>query len=596
MFIILMAILLSNYLGNDIANLVGNIAYIPVSGAFVTISTILTLRRRKTTLNKFLFCLALSSALWFVAEMSWIILKLIYNENPFPSAADLIYTSGYIPISVSLFLLAKPNLKKISIDVKIIATIISLAVLIPLILLASNHQHENLVLQTISFGYPVFDAVLLWFTVICVMSFAKKKNGSLTFIIAAICCLIIGDTAFAASIMDETYYVGKPLEIFWLWSYALFTYSIITLRKQSDKFEAVLQGNVEVRQLKITPKYKTLLSFAAISVLFVIVFSSLGYFKFTHFSTNEELVIRPALYAGLVLTVGCIIFGIVLNRKSEKFSPLLRDVKHGNDQLQVIQHQIDRLEARSKRNSRIILIGISAVFLVFLSYITISMDSTTGATQLTSSYIIENLKGDRINTYVAWKVPEDKTLQVSLINTASISDEKIQSMVNAIMSESTISLPNKFMNKDPPDLSSTYYRGWKGALESVKQKTTFPIPTSFDISNSDRSIGDIVIILSTQNDADGTFGFTRLIIDDHNNQILKAYITIFNVKNLDNDELSSVVRHEFGHAIGLMHSTDKSDLMFPTFRTGSAFISECDLDAVISLYNDEKITDVICRQ
>lgn len=56
-----------------------------------------------------------------------------------------------------------------------------------------------------------------------------------------------------------------------------------------------------------------------------------------------------------------------------------------------------------------------------------------------------------------------------------------------------------------------------------------------------------------------------------------------------------MTRHEFGHAMGLGHSTDPEDMMAPNFHSMHAFISECDLDAMISLYNGEKLTEVVCR-
>ena len=55
------------------------------------------------------------------------------------------------------------------------------------------------------------------------------------------------------------------------------------------------------------------------------------------------------------------------------------------------------------------------------------------------------------------------------------------------------------------------------------------------------------------------------------------------------------MRHEFGHALGLAHSTAPEDLMFPTITTSIPFISECDVDAITSLYNGNRQSEVMCE-
>ena len=50
-----------------------------------------------------------------------------------------------------------------------------------------------------------------------------------------------------------------------------------------------------------------------------------------------------------------------------------------------------------------------------------------------------------------------------------------------------------------------------------------------------------------------------------------------------------------GHAIGLAHSTAPEDLMHPEIKTNFPYISECDIDALQSLYDGAKTSQVVCE-
>ena len=89
-------------------------------------------------------------------------------------------------------------------------------------------------------------------------------------------------------------------------------------------------------------------------------------------------------------------------------------------------------------------------------------------------------------------------------------------------------------------------------------------------------------------------GVTKILVDDASEQILKARITIYNVDELSDAEFITITRHEFGHALGLAHSTATDDLMYPTIQEDNALISQCDIDAMASLYSGEKIAQVTC--
>ena len=213
---------------------------------------------------------------------------------------------------------------------------------------------------------------------------------------------------------------------------------------------------------------------------------------------------------------------------------------------------------------------------------------------LKGKFTIKNLKGEAISTWATWNLVENETLYVSIINQEKFPQNKIDVVKEAILSTETDEIDNSLLNKEQSG-SSTYYKGWKGALENIGQSSTeFYIPKKIEVSETD-SDGDIIIQLTNDLDMDGNSGYTNSIVDQ--NQILHATITVYLVGDLTNERLATVVRHEFGHALGLPHSTDTEDLMAPVTATKYPYISECDMNAIVSLYNNKQSTgDFVCEK
>ena len=216
--------------------------------------------------------------------------------------------------------------------------------------------------------------------------------------------------------------------------------------------------------------------------------------------------------------------------------------------------------------------------------------------QIKSSYLIENLRGDTIDTWLSWRLVKDDILHISIVNSDKY-PEKVEIIKNAIQSTESIEIDDSLLHKGPPGVTSTYYLGWKGALEEASGTSTkFFIPKNLEVVESDRGEGDIIITLTDQKSGDGYSGFTKSIADETQNQILKSQITIYETSQLTDNQLSTIIRHEFGHALGLAHSTTPEDLMYPTVETEYPFISECDIDAITSLYDGNESSQVVCEK
>ena len=210
-----------------------------------------------------------------------------------------------------------------------------------------------------------------------------------------------------------------------------------------------------------------------------------------------------------------------------------------------------------------------------------------------SKYYIENLKGDSINTYVHWEIIPDEPLYVNIKNHANLSEEKIQLVKDAILSTESFEVDKHKISKAPKGTKSKYYVGWQGALSEINQETKYPIPKSFEIISTNNSAGEIIITFTNMIDMDGVIGVTKGTT--YGNQILKSEITIYNTSSLSDRTLIEVVRHEMGHALGLGHSSASEDLMHPQIITPIPFISECNVSAIIQLYDGKTNDEVICE-
>jgi hypothetical protein len=192
-------------------------------------------------------------------------------------------------------------------------------------------------------------------------------------------------------------------------------------------------------------------------------------------------------------------------------------------------------------------------------------------TFLPSNILGQNTKSTM--TVLPWELQKDETLYVVIQKTPTVSSQKIEIVKNAILSEKSITIDGK-----------TLYDGWQGALQKASEyKTQFPMPKKLEIVESAPTTKVITIIISPTPAENGYSGYTTFIESDH--KISKSTITIYDVNNLTNQELAALVRHEFGHALGLGHSTEYGDLMYEEIDLRTPFISDCNIHALASLYD-----------
>ena len=261
----------------------------------------------------------------------------------------------------------------------------------------------------------------------------------------------------------------------------------------------------------------------------------------------------------------------------------------------------EKYSAKKKYYS-VIMLSVIAITVVsgsysFLFFNMVEEQYMVSSETLSSGYVIQNLRGDTINTWISWRLIPEEVLYVNIINADRYSDEKIRSIKKAIQSEEIIEIDDSLLHKGPMGMTSEYFLGWEGALKAASASPTeFYIPVNFEFIQSTKGEGDITIRLENYVNSDGFTGWTNSIADESNNQILKSQITLFDVDSLTPNQLEIITRHEFGHALGLAHSTAPEDLMFPTIESDFPYISECNVQAIISLYDKGERSEVVCEK
>lgn len=239
----------------------------------------------------------------------------------------------------------------------------------------------------------------------------------------------------------------------------------------------------------------------------------------------------------------------------------------------------------------VVLFLICATLLLTIPSLAVGSDSKP---HMAENYVIQNLRGDKIETSASWNLPQNEIFHVNVIDGGMVSDEKMKAIQNAILSTETKEIDDTLTHKGLSG-TSKYFLGWKEAIQNIDVKTSRYIPKTIEIHKTLSENSQVVIRPVSYSNADGLTAQTKSIVDRDSSQILKSTITIYEFDELAPEQIETIVRHEFGHALGLGHSTAPEDLMYSVINTPYPYISECDIDALENLYNEIQ-SQTICKK
>jgi len=110
----------------------------------------------------------------------------------------------------------------------IYSSVISASLLVSSLFIVYDPAIETMDFEyVLAVTYPIADAIVLIPAIIGVAIFLRGKVNFLwSLLLLGIILNVIADTVYLVSISEDSYYPGHPVDILYLWAYALFAFGI----------------------------------------------------------------------------------------------------------------------------------------------------------------------------------------------------------------------------------------------------------------------------------------------------------------------------------------------------------------------------------
>ncbi len=159
---------------------------------------------------------------------------------------------------------------------------------------------------------------------------------------------------------------------------------------------------------------------------------------------------------------------------------------------------------------------------------------------------------------------DTQEIPVTILSDFDIDQEKVTAVKQVVVSEK---------NQDG-------FFDWSSGLSYISETLGVDVPSLY--ITEEMNDAKITVLLSQFNNEKNLDGITRYQIVD--GKINKASVTIYDSDKLTQEQLQHVARHELGHALGLGHTDNPFDLMFPVLDLEYGLISLFDLNSLSELY------------
>lgn len=265
--------------------------------------------------KKSLIFLVLAFCLWFAAEQTWNLHEHVLRIDPYPSVADIFYISAPIFMFISLIAFLHPLREQIRNKHVIIASFISLIILFPiLIIIAQANTDVEFFEIVVALIYPIVDALLIIPVIIAILLSIKiKKNTFWIMILIGIVSFVIADNMYLILVINDAYYDGHPIDILWLLSYVIWSFTMYTLiQNLKNNNDVNIKNNIEQLNSKKVVKYGINVILILIIITTIVILFFLNYF----WSLEHSGIFM--LFFSLVLITLLVVFSsiiVILNSK-----------------------------------------------------------------------------------------------------------------------------------------------------------------------------------------------------------------------------------------------------------------------------------------
>ena len=186
---------------------------------------------------------SLGMIFWFIGELSWAFYTLVFDfKIPYPSVADVYRLVGYGFLFFAIFTYIELFRSIISKRMVVTASVFVLPTsvgIVPSLLMSISAKASvvNLTTMLVSLAYPILDLCLLAQAMLGLLVFTttrlKGRLASVWLIInAGIIMNVFGDILFSYTNLQNTYYSGHPLELFFHMGYLFFILSFYAHMKK----------------------------------------------------------------------------------------------------------------------------------------------------------------------------------------------------------------------------------------------------------------------------------------------------------------------------------------------------------------------------
>jgi len=459
---------------------VANFAILP--GILVIVSTYVTIKewKNKTKQKISMIVFTAGAICWFIAEQTWTVLELVFEQEPFPSIADMFYLLAY-PFFIVFFIsyLKSKNLR-ITKYTFLFSIIISLVFLIPsLHVLVGYYEGEPTFDVTVGLLYTILSSILLFLILLGIPLFVKTDNSYFwTMIFIGFLLDTIADTLFLFTAIDDSYYNGHITDLLYLIGYLFFIGGFVFyLKVKSD----TLRSEISMITFDIISKLAVPL---VIGTIFSITSISLIYSYNYEQETSKEILFG-FMIVGIftVITVFSVVI-LILNKNINRFLRLK------TKEIQLQKHDLEiLLEEKSEevlKSSEFSNIGINlsqtlhdlknplTVLSVNLDLLENSgIDNAVLSSRIKSMRESINLMKDQMNDVLNYiKNPTITVIETDLLNV-------IEKAINNIEIPETVSVKiltkNISIQCDPTRMTLVFINILTNAIDAMENKGTITI-------------------------------------------------------------------------------------------------------------------------